>query len=86
MCKENDYSMVWNKKQWVSIKSVADALAQPGQNHRTATERFVWLSDKFFDGLNVSNVYNGQMKRKPDLEPYINEDDYRLKVTVFTTF
>ena len=50
------------------------------------TERFVRLSDNFFDCLNVSNVYDGQRKREPDLEPYWDKDDYRLKVTVLTIF
>ena len=44
------------------------------------------LSFKFFDCLNVSNVYDDQKKRKPDLEPYRNKDDYRLKVTVLNIF
>ena len=47
-------------------------MAQRDQNYTTATERFVRLSVKFFDCLNVSNVCDGERKRISYLGPYNN--------------
>ena len=38
------------------------------------------MCDQFFDGLNVCNTLESQMKRNPALEPYIDMKDWRIKV------
>ena len=38
------------------------------------------MCDQLFDCLNVCNTIEGQMKRKPALEPYRDRNDWGIKV------
>ena len=63
-----------------SIKSAADGLAYHGLNCTELTEKFIRMCNQFFDCPNVCNTLEDQMKRKPALEPYIDRNDWRIKV------
>ena len=43
-------------------------------------QKFLSYLDKFFDCLNGRHMKEGIYKRKPNLRPYRNADDKRLKV------
>ena len=45
------------------------------------TQRFVTNFDQFFDMLNTRCFEEGIHRRKPDLAPYYNSEDSRLKVS-----
>ena len=49
----------------------------------TETEKFCQMFDKFFDICNTCSVDEHKIKRKPNLCPFYNEDDERLKVIYF---
>lgn len=44
------------------------------------TVRFIRTFDRFFDMLNTRSIEESIYKRKPDLAPYREPDDKRLKV------
>ena len=58
-------------------ESVANALKFYGD---TETEKFCRTFDKWFDCLNVRNKSEFIRKKKPDLKPYTDPEDERLKV------
>ena len=49
----------------------------------TETEKFCRMFDKFFDIFNTRSVDEHKIKRKPNLRPFYNKDDERLKVIYF---
>ena len=59
---------------------VANGLQSQGFHHTTATQKFLRLSDTFFDCLNVTRTMQGIITRKPALHPYRDVDDWRFKV------
>lgn len=64
----------------VLSKSVSDALLYFGDPTTQETQKFVLQFDKFFDCLNVRNLDEWALKKKPDLKPYSSPDDDRLQV------
>jgi hypothetical protein len=46
------------------------------------TRRFILLFDRFFDCLNVRSTKESVVERKPDLRPYRDPADSRLKVNL----
>ena len=64
----------------VLSKTVSDAFLYFGDPATKETQRFVLLFDRFFDCLNVRNLNEWAVKRKPDLKPYCSPDDTRLQV------
>ncbi len=64
----------------VLSNSVAEALALEGKPYLKETERFVRKFNKFFDLFNVRSLTEHIKQRKPDLKPYRDVEDKRLKV------
>ena len=52
----------------------------------TETAKFVSLFDKFFDMLNVTNLTNGNHRRKDFQLPYNSASDTRLNVSTLLIF
>ena len=64
---------------------MAHALEYLGDDDMVETIIFIKMFDRFFDCLNVRCLSEGVQKRKPDLQPYTDPCDSRLKVsTVFS--
>ena len=61
-------------------ESVALALFLTGGESANETAKFIRKVDCFFDCLNVMSYDESKMKRKPFLQPYRSENDFRLKV------
>ena len=64
----------------VLSNSVAEALALDGDPSTTETQRFVRMFNRFFDLLNVRSLSESIRHRKPDVWPYRDLSDERLKV------
>ena len=64
----------------VLSNSVAEALAMEDKPYLKETERFVHKFSKFFNLFNVQSLTEYVKQRKPDLEPYRDVEDKRLKV------
>ena len=64
----------------VLSESVANALEFYGDAKTTETVKFCHTFGKFFDCLNVRNKSEYIKKKKPNLKPYTNPEDERLKV------
>ena len=64
----------------VLSNSVAEALALEGDPSTSETQRFVRMFNRFFDLLNVRSIQESVLHRKPDVAPYTNSNDERLKV------
>ena len=64
----------------VLSNSVAEALSLEDKPHLKETERFVRNFNRFFDLLNVWSLTEHINQRKPDLKPYRDVEDERLKV------
>ncbi|CAC5389786.1 THAP9 [Mytilus coruscus] len=62
----------------VLSSTVANALEMMYGDNVTETVNFIRIMNKFFDCLNVRNLYEGRNKRNPDLEPYTTVNDERL--------
>ena len=82
---ENTYSRILyavfsSKSNDCSGWSVADGLTHRGLHYTESTEKFIRMCDQFFDCLNVCNTLEGQIKRKPALEPYRDRNDWSVKV------
>jgi hypothetical protein len=43
------------------------------------TVNFLRVMNRFFDCMNVRNLFEGRNKRNPDLNPYRSTDDDRLR-------
>ena len=56
-------------------ETVAKALVLSGDPAVQETAKFVTMSDKFFDALNVSNYTSGVNKRKVFQQPYRSGDE-----------
>ena len=72
VCIVSDY---WQ----VLSSSVAHALEYLGDEDTVETIKFVKIFDHFFDCFNVRCLQEGIQKRKPDLQPYTDPCDSRLK-------
>ena len=59
---------------------MANALNFYGDPKTTETEKFCRTFDKWFDCLNVRNKSEYIRKKKPNLKPYTDPEDERLKV------
>ena len=44
------------------------------------TAKFISMTDKFFDALNVSDINSGKKSKKLFQSPYRKVDDFRIKV------
>ena len=66
----------------VLSNSVAEALSLDADPSTTETQRFVRMFNKFFDLLNVRSLKESILHRKPDMQPYRDPNDERLKVHV----
>ena len=64
----------------VLSNSVAKALNYFYLDETAETEEFVWKFNRFFDCMNVRSMTEGVEKRNPDLRPYRDSEDDRLKV------
>ena len=64
----------------VLSESVANLFSYYGDKETSETERFVWMFDRFFDCLNTRSFTECFKHRKPDLRPYRDPNDPRLKV------
>ena len=66
----------------VLSSSVANALEyfNDGTGDTSETQKFVKHFDRFFDCLNVRSMNECIQRRKPDLRPYRDPSDNRLKV------
>lgn len=60
--------------------TVCKAFILTGGPELYETIRFVYVFDRFFDSLNVSNFTNGKYKRKVFQQPYRSANDFRLNV------
>lgn len=60
--------------------SVAHALHLTGDSSASETATFIDKVDKFFDCLNVNAFNEGKLKRKPFIQPYRSQLDFRLLV------
>ena len=65
-------------------ESVAKGFEYYGGSEMEETIRFIRMFDKFFDCLNVRSPVEHVKKKKPNLKPYTNSHDERLKVVVDT--
>ncbi|CAC5363149.1 THAP9 [Mytilus coruscus] len=63
----------------VLSSTVANALEMMYGDNVSETVNFPRIIDKFFDCLNVRNLYEGRNKRNPNLNPYTNINDERLQ-------
>ena len=80
---EKRYSLMFSFLTFSSSKSVANGLTHRGFNYRESTEsteKFIRMCNQLFDCLNVCNTLEGQIKRKPGLDSYIDRNDWRIKV------
>ena len=59
--------------------SVANALEDLYDNRVSETVLFIRNMNKFFDILNVRSLFEGRNKRNPDLNPFTDSNDERLK-------
>jgi len=59
--------------------TVANSLDMMYGDNVSETVNFIRKINKFFDCLNVRNLYEGRNKRNPDLNPYTSIDDERLQ-------
>lgn len=59
---------------------MAHALVLTGGSRASETAVFVDKVDKFFDCLNVNSFDEGKLKRKPFIQPYRSQHDFRLLV------
>ena len=59
---------------------MVDGFAHCGFDHTKSTEKFIRLTDMFFDCLNVTTAYQGVKSKKAALYPYKEPDDWRFKV------
>lgn len=65
----------------VLSETIANALEYYETSVSSETQKFVRIMDKFFDCLNVRNLTEYIRKRKPNLKPYTDASDPRLKVS-----
>ena len=61
-------------------ETVSKALLLVVGEKAKATAEFIEIVDHFFDCLNVSNLTNAKLKRKPFRSPYRCATDWKLKV------
>lgn len=59
--------------------SVANALELMYGDNVSETINFIRNMNRFFDCMNVRNLFEGRNKRNDDLNPYTSVDDQRLK-------
>ncbi len=59
---------------------MSKALKLTGGEEVSETVKFTEMMDKFFDALNVHNYTHGLYSRKAFQMPYVNKEDFRLKV------
>lgn len=64
----------------VMSASVSHALYLTGGERASETAKFIQMVDKFFDCLNVTSYNEGKLKRKPFIQPYRCNKDFRLNV------
>ena len=64
----------------VLSNSVANALNYFNLDKTAETEEFVRKFNRFFDCMNVRSMTEGVEKRNPDLRPYLDSEDDRLRV------
>ena len=64
-------------------ESVADALKLQGYQSTSELEKFIRMFNKFFDILNVSDVFGGVKARNENLEPFRSANDVRLLVCLY---
>ena len=69
----------------VLSKSVADRFKTMRElkvttTETSETEKFCRIFNKFFDIFNTRSLDEGRIKKNPDLNPFKEEDDPRLKV------
>lgn len=50
-------------------QTVADTFAHRGLNYTSGTEKFIRLTDNFFDSLNVATMFQGKKINKDFLAP-----------------
>ena len=55
---------------------MADGFAHRSFDHIKSTEKFIRLTDRFFDCLNVTTTYQGVKSKKAVLYPYKEPDDW----------
>lgn len=63
----------------VMSETVSNALTSTKDKNLEETAKFIQMTDKFFDSLNVTALGNGKAKRKSFQSPYTNSNDFRLK-------
>ena len=61
-------------------------MAAYGTPEMQETARFLLLTNRFFDCLNVRSLNEGQQKNNPDLMPYVSPDDPRITVRLYNFF
>lgn len=59
--------------------TVANALEMLYGDNISETVNFLRVMNRFFDCMNVRNLFEGRNKRNPDLNPYRSTDDDRLR-------
>ena len=62
-------------------QTVADIFAHRGLNYTSGKEKFIRLTDNFFDSLNVTTMLQGKEKKKDFFQPYEKVDHWRLGVS-----
>jgi len=61
-------------------ETVSKALLDTKDSTVEETAKFISMTDKFFDALNVTDINCGKKQRKPFQSPYRKIDDFRIKV------
>jgi len=61
-------------------ETVSRALLDKKDTTVEETAKFISMTDKFFDALNVTDVNSGKKERKVFQSPYRKVDDFRIKV------
>ena len=82
MCIVHVYYCCFDKQ--VLSASVAHALEYYGDDDTVETIKFIKMFDRFFDCFNVRCISECVQKRKPDLRPYRDPSDSRIKVSFLT--
>ena len=68
----------------VLSSSVSKIMYQYGSDDMNGTAKFLGICDRLFDCLNVRSTKEGHMQRKPDLLPYVDMEDPRFQVSLYT--
>lgn len=66
-----------------TVASALEYLVEQGRESEdnTETRKFILTFDRFFDCFNVRSATESVYERKPDLRPYRDPCDTRLKVS-----